>query len=582
MFIRLPSRLERFLGRGMDRRMQRPSGLACWLDEQPSLPVTFGLALQHLAVQSVYFVLPVAAAAAVSPDPGEATRFLCLSILAAALWQVLQLLTRGPVGSGYPIPATQSAALLGAYALTGRSGGGFPAIAAMLVLTGLAAIGLTFVLRRLRVALPNEVAGVVVMLIGVALIGLAAVQLGLQPGGTPRGANAAIIIFGCLAVMVAVALSRTRAAPFSVLIGSLVGVVPALLLGEGTPNAGEILSQRPWLALPQPWLPDFGAVSSQVLLAYLLALVAIKATATGSLVVMQRAADADWTRPDAPPLRRGLLANGLGILAAGLIGGAAPGPATAAVGLSVATGTLARRIVWCGVPLLIVLAVCPKLTALAVLAPPAVKAAMLLYVAGFIMAQGCQLATARLLDTRRTLIVAFGLSGGVLVGMAPLPFQAAVPAIASPLAFGAVVAFVVNLLTLPLVRGRAERLLPLDAAGGRQAHDWFANLSAAWGLKPRTALFAGHAIDELIQLLYARGVATVGLSAVRAEDRIEIGLAWQGAPLPRASVAPRAEHLFGSAEEQEGFAVWMATRDAQRFSQSMAAGDCEAKLIFED
>lgn len=562
--------------------MQRPPGLTFWLDEKPPLPMALGLALQHLAVQSVYFVLPAAAAAAVTPDPGEATRFLCLSILAAALWQVLQLLTRGPVGSGYPIPGTHSAALLGAYVMTGRAGGGFPAIAAMLVLTGLVAIALTFIMRRLRVVLPNEVAGVVVMLIGVALIGVAAVQLGLQPGGTPRGPNAVLIIFGSLTVMVAVALSRTRAAPFSVLIGAFSGVVPALLLGEGMPNAGAVLAQRPWLALPQPWLPDFSAISWPVLFAYFLALVAIKATATGSLVVIQRAADNDWTRPDAPPLRRGLLANGLGILAAGLIGGAAPGPATAALGLSIATGTLARRIVWCGVPLLIVLALCPKLTALAVLTPPAVKAAMLLYVAGFIMAQGCQLATARLLDTRRTMIVAFGLSAGVLVAVAPLPFQTAVPAIASPLSFGAVVAFLVNLLTVPLVGGRAERALPLDAGAGRDANDWFANLSAAWGLKARTALLAGHGLDELIQLLFARGVATVSLTAARAEDRIEIGLTWQGAPLPRAAVAPRMDDLLGSPEQHEAFAVWLATRDAQRFSQFMSARGCEARLIFED
>ncbi len=324
----------------------------------------------------------------------------------------MQLLTRGWVGSGYPLPGTHTAALLSAYALAGHVGSGFGGIAAMVLITGGAAILLTFALGRLRIVLPNEIAGVVVMLIG-----------------------------------------------------ALVSILPAIWLGQGTPYAAVILAARPWFALPGPWLPDFGAVSTAPLVAYLLSLVALMATATGSFVVLQRAADGGWTRADAPP-----------------------GPATAAVGLSVGTGTLARRVVWLWVPLLVIVALCPKLAALFVLMPAPVKAAMLLYVSGFIMAQGCQLATARLLDTRRTLVVALGLSAGVLVAVAPLAFQASVPALASPLSFGAVIAFLGNLLTLPLVAQRVELTLPLDTAAGTLADEWFANLAAGWGLRARTSV----------------------------------------------------------------------------------------------
>lgn len=578
----LRARLDAFLGRGRDRPMERPPGLAFWLDGTPNYPTAIGLALQHLAIQSVYFVLPVAAAGMFSHDPAEMTRFLCLSILASALWQVLQLLTRGPIGSGYPIPGTHTAAFFGAYLLTAHSGGGFGAMGAMVCLTGLVATALTFVVNRLRIVLPNEVAGVVVILIGIALIGLATQQMGLQPGGTPRGVMSVVVVFGAILVMVAVALSKTRAAPFSVLVGAVVGVVLALALGEGTPNATAIVAARPWLALPEPWMPDFTAVSPAPMVAYLLALVAIQATAAGSMVVIQRAADSGWTRPDAPALRRGLLANGLALTVAGLIGGAAPGPATAAVGLSVATGTLARRIAWCGVPLLVVLALCPKFVALFVLMPDPVKAAMLLYVAGFIMAQGCQLATARLLDTRRTMIVAFGLSAGIMVALAPAPFLAAVPAIASPLSCGAIVAFLANLLTLPLVSLRAEKALALDLYAGRAAREWFGGLAATWGLKAATAQAGAHALTELTELLQARGVANLALTSWRAEDRVELALAWDGEKLPERTDVADPEDLLGSMAALERFAVFMATRGAQRFTQRSSARGCEARLIFED
>lgn len=277
-----------------------------------------------------------------------------------------------------------------------------------------------------------------------------------------------------------------------------------------------------------------------------------------------------------------MLANGLGVAAAGLLGGAAPGPATAAVGLSIATGTLARRIAWCGVPLLVVVALCPKFVALFVLTPAPVKAAMLFYVAGFIMAQGCQLTATRLLDTRRTLIVAFGLTSGLAVAIAPQIFAQTLPEIASPVSFGAVMAFVANLVTLPLVSRKADLDLALDARAGRKASDWLEQLGANWGLKPQTARSAERSVSELAELLLERGAGRLAVSARRAEDRVEIALNWQGGALPERSASVRAEDLLGPLEAQERFAVWMATREAQSFTQRWSPRGAEARLIFED
>lgn len=578
----MAARLSDLLGRRLDRSTRRPAGLVYWLHDQPPTPVAFGLALQQLAVQAVYFVIPAAIAGFISHNPADVTRFLSLSILAAAGWQVLQLLTRGPIGAGYPIPGTHTAAMLGAYMLTGHAGGGFGACGAMLFLAGLGACVLTFMMNRLRAVLPNEVAGVVVILIGVALTGLGVQQFGLLPGQTLPGPAAIAILVCSLGVMVGTSLSGTRAARFAVLIGAGVGVLVALALGQAAPGASGVLAASAWFAVPRPWVPDFAGVSLWPMLAFLLALVAMQATAAGSLVMMQRAADADWTRPDSPPLRRGLLANGLALAAAGLIGGAAPGPATAAVGLSIATGTLARRIVWFGAALLVVVALCPKLVALFVLVPPPVKAAMLFYVAGFIMAQGCNLATVRLLDTRRTLIIASGLTAGLVVAIAPHVFLVELPALASPLSFGAVLAFLANLFTLPLVAQRATLNLALARGSGREAGEWFDGLALSWGLKPQTARSVVQALDELVHLLAERGGATLGLAARSAEDRVEITLSWQGERLPERAATAHHEDLFGDREAQERFMLWMATREAQRFSQRSTPQGCEARLVFED
>ena len=571
-----------FFERSLDRRITPPQALVYALDAKPAPLATLGLALQHFAVQSVNFVIPAVLAGMLSPDPADATRFLSLSILAAALWQVLQVLTRGPIGSGYPMPATHTAALVGAYAITGLSGESFGAAGAMLIVTGVVCVLLTFVIHRLRLALPNEVAGVVVILIGVALVMLATQRLGLQPGAETPAGSAIFVLGASLLAMVVVALSRTPAAPFAVLLGTVVGVPLALYLGLAVPDSAQRLAETPWIALPKPFLPQLDEAAPVPLLAFLVAIVALKATAMGSMVVMQRAADAGWTRPDAPPIRRGLLANGIAIIAAGAIGAACPGPANAGVGLSVATGTLARRIVWVGAAILFAAALCPKVAMAFVLMPEPIKAAMLLYTAGFIMAQGCQIVTARLLDTRRTLIVAFGLSSGLMVAVAPQAFVAAIPVLASPLSIGALVAFLMNLFTLPMVSRRAELVVPLDSDALTKVGDWVRELAGSWALKPQTETAAEQALLELTDLLVERGVPAVTLGGRLAEDRIEMTLTWAGAPLPERPKLATAADLMGDDDARQRFAVWLATRQAQGFRQRPVPAGNEVWLAFED
>lgn len=571
-----------FMSRQKDRAMERPPGIVYWLSDIPPHAMTLGLALQHLAIQSIYFVIPTVLAGSLSSDPVDATRFLCLSILAAAIWQMLQVLVHGPIGSGYPAPGTHTAALVGAYGLTGAMGGGFGAAGAMLMLAGALCVALTFGMHRLRVVLPNEVAGVVVMLIGVALLVLGTHRLGLNTGETPPDRASVIAVGVSLMVMVVVALSRTRASRFAVLVGAIVGVPLSLVLGEQVPNAAQLLDAQPWLAIPRPWVPQFDQVSAAPLSAFLIALVALKATTMGSLVMLQRSADASWSRPDSGPIRRGLLANGISMMGAGLLGAACPGPATAAVGLSVATGTLARRIVWLGVFLLIAVSFCPKLVALFVLMPEPVKAAMLFYVSGFIMAQGCQLVTARLLDTRRSLIVAFGLSAGIVVAVAPHAIAEAMPALSSPLSVGAMVAFLMNLVTLPMVSRNASIPIAMSSYAGRHASDWFAGVAGRWALKPATATTIEHSLAELMEVLHELRAEVVTVSTQLAEDRVELTLTWAGTELPDPPKSASIEDLMGSEEEHRRFAVWHATRHAHGFQKRKSGNENVFWMAFDD
>jgi NCS2 family nucleobase:cation symporter-2 len=269
-------------------------------------------------------------------------------------------------------------------------------------------------------------------------------------------------------------------------------------------------------------------------------------------------------------------------MAAGATGAACPGPATAGIGLSIATGTLARRIVWAGALILLAAAMCPKLAMLFVLMPEPIKAATLLYSAGLIMAHGAMLVTSRLLDTRRMLVVAFGLSSGIAVAVAPQAFVASVPVLASPAAIGALVAFLMNLCTLPMVSRRTELVLPLDSEALTKLEDWIRELAGSWALKPQTGLAAEQSLLELVDLWTERGVATVTIGARLAEDRIEITIVWAGAPLPERPKLAVASDLMGDDEARQRFSVWLATRQAHGFRQRQVPGGNEVWLAFED
>jgi hypothetical protein len=218
-----------------------------------------------------------------------------------------------------------------------------------------------------------------------------------------------------------------------------------------------------------------------------------------------------------------------------------------------------------------------------ILVPEPIKAAMLFYVAGFIMAQGSQLVTARLLDTRRMLIVAFGLSSGLAVAVAPQAFVASVPVLASPLSVGALVAFLMNLFTLPMVSRRSEIILPLDGEALTKVEEWVREVAGAWALKAQTGIAVEQSLLELADLLIERRIPTATFAARLAEDRVEITLTWAGLPLPDRPKAATASVLMGDDDDaRHGFAVWLATRQAQGFKQREVAGGNEVWLAFED
>ncbi len=568
-----------FVAARADKPMRRPPQLVHGLQDRPAPVQAAALAAQQLAVQSIYLILPGVVGAHFGLLPLDLVRFLQLSVAAMAAAAILQALPRGPVGSGYPVPSIPSPVFVAVYLMAAP--GADPGTVAMLTaLTGILGIGLSLLLRRLQSVVPTEVAGVVVFLIGVSLLPRAFDAVADATGGREGRGALAVLTLG---LMIAVALVGGRFSRYAVLLGAAIGTLLAVLLGIGLDGAEVVLADLPWFAVPHPQLLRPAAFDASLLPAFGVALLASFASWTGDLVAFQKAADGDWRRPDTPPIRRGLVAQSIGMVLAGGIGGMVPSTSSACVGLAIATRTLARRVAVFGAAALLVLACCPKVLGLIVLLPDPVEAAMLGYVCCFMLASGCGLMTSRMLDLRRTFTVGIGIALGIgaLLGL-PVFSNGVLKVLGSPVTAGAAAAIVVNLLTAPLIARRASLDLRLGPGMLNELDDWVAALGGSWGARRETMQRVGHALLEVAEVLASRGVGQLRVAARHADDQVFFTILWQGERLPRPTTRPEATDLEGSAAAQEAFALWLATRHATALHQRSAGEECELRLAFAD
>ncbi|MBR0673345.1 solute carrier family 23 protein [Neoroseomonas soli] len=578
----LAERLAASFSREGDRNPAHVPDVVLGLEDHASLPRTIGLALQQVAIQSIYFVLPGVVAAAFGADPLAATNFLCLSLVGLAVYAVLQALTRGPVGSGYAIPAIPSAVLLAPMLLAAQMGAGMAEAAALTILAGVAMMGFAPLVRRLSTLMPTEVTGVVVFLIGASVLPTVMSLLRFDAAAPAAALPQLIVALGCFFVMVVLGVLRSVVAPYAVLIGGVAGTAAALGMGMAPPGAETLLAAAPWFAVPQPPSPpDFG-FGATVTAPFLLCLIAALASLIGTVVAFQRATDGAWTRPDPGPLRRGILAHGLAIALTGMVGGMGPAASSACVGVSIATRTFARSIAMAGAGILFLLAFCPKAAALFVLVPAPVQAAMLLYVAGFMMAQGCEMVVVRTLDTRRTVVAGLGLSTGLAVLAAPGFFAAAVPALAAPLAMGGLAAFLANLVTLPLVKRTQAFTVPFGAGAPDLLEDRCFAIGGAWSLRGETVRKLHHALIEIGDLLAGRGLREMTVTATQQEETVVLAVAFAGAPLPPPARRPRLEDAEAGGDALEAMSLWLALREASRHATRSTPQGQELRIEFLD
>src|SRR5262249_46548757 len=182
----------------------------------------------------------------------------------------------------------------------------------------------------------------------------------------------------------------------------------------------QSVARLPLVALPRVHMAF--AFDATLIIPFAVTALAMAMISTAIVTTYQRITDADWVRPDMRSITSGIRGDGVSTILAGVLCtfGLAIGPANA--GLVAATGVASRVIAYPIAAILLLAAVVPEFAGLLTIMPASVMAAGLLFSAAFIMINGMQIISSRVLDARRTIVIGAGILTFLLVAIFPATF----------------------------------------------------------------------------------------------------------------------------------------------------------------
>ncbi|HYD69619.1 solute carrier family 23 protein [Azospirillum sp.] len=569
---------------------KRPPELIYGLTDVPPLPVIVLLALQHMALIAIYLVVAVSVARMAGLDAEAGGRLVSLTMIAGGIGAVLQALGRFGIGSGTLVPTTTTTILLPAAEVALRHGG-LPLFLGMSAFSGAVVVVLARLMPRLRPLFPPEIAGFVVFFVGLSVMVLADRQfLGFDVAVAQRPAYLAVSVL-TLAVIVGISVwGWPRLRLFCTLIGIAAGYLLAIPFGQYEPARLAELASAPLFALPA--VGSFGMAFDVALVpAFVISALAMALNSVGALTAAQRANDAEWQRPDVVNIGRGIVADGLTNVAAGVIGGVGQAATSGAVGLSLATGATCRVVGFGIGALLIGFSLSPALaTALLVMPKPVIGAA-LLFSGCFLVVNGAQMMVSRLLDPRKVFMLGIALALGLARLSDPGYFQAVPdwiePLVGSPMATAVTVAVLLNAVFRIGIHRRSR--FTIDAARPEPARLWdfMTAQGQLWGAGPAVVYRACYAVQEVVETLAANGMVAGGgalPAEVRTrfdEFRFTVSVTYYGELLEPSALRPTEHDILEHPEGAALLARFMIGRVADRIAAEARDGRCVVTMEFD-
>jgi NCS2 family nucleobase:cation symporter-2 len=561
--------------------VKRPASIVYGLEDSPPLHATVFNGVQYVGLIAINLVYPLLVFRVADIPVQLVGSLLAIGMLVLGGATFLQVARLGPIGSGYMCPATFTATYLGPSLLAVQIGG-LPLLFGMTLFAGLLEATLAPLLNRLRPIFPPEVSGLVIFVIGLSG-GIAGLRAMLGDKAAPVTSEEWWIAGVTLGTMIALNVwGKGMARMLCALIGLAIGYVAAVLTGLLAGNIGSI-DEAPWLGLPA-----FGHLSwsfdVSMVMPFAIAAVAAAMKAVGTIAVCQRMNDADWVRPDMRSITKGVLADGMSTALAGAAGALGTNTSTPAVGLAAATGVASRKVAYAVAVIFVLLGVFPKLTVLLAVMPRPVVVASLLFAVTFIMINGLQVMSSRMLDARRTLVVGLAIVAGTAVEVFPTlsatASDAARPLIGSSLVFSTVIALVLNFILRIGVKQSAIFRVDTAPVDAEKLEQFMETSGATWGARRDIIDRAKFNMAQSLEVIFdsCEPGGPVEIVATFDEFNLDLRVSYAGPSIELPDKRPTNEEIMESEAGQRKLAGFMLRRYADRVAASHRNG--RSTLLF--
>ncbi len=431
----------------------------------PGLHKAVPLGIQHVLAMFVSNVTPAiiiagAAGFGFGSDAGaqgfpDMTYLIQMSMLFAGVATLIQTIGLGPAGARLPIVQGTSFAFIPIMIplVAGKGVEALPALFGGVLIGGLFHTVLGAFIGRIRFALPPLVTGLVVTMIGLALV-----KVGIQyaAGGVPaidQPEYGSLLNWSAALVVILVTLglkffTKGMLSVSAVFIGIIAGYLYALMMGmvtfEGISTSWDRAAA---FQLPVPFKYGFELSFAAIIGFCLMAFVSAVETVGDVSGITKGGAGREATDKE---IEGATYADGLGSAVAGVFGGFPNTSFSQNVGLIAMTGVMSRHVVTIGALFLILCGLVPKVGAVIRTIPIEVLGGGVIVMFGMVVAAGISMLSDVNWNRRNMVIFAIALSIGLGLQLDPKAVQYLPDAVrilmTSGLLPAALIAIVLNLI----------------------------------------------------------------------------------------------------------------------------------------
>jgi NCS2 family nucleobase:cation symporter-2 len=401
-------------------------------DYTPPLSSAVPLGIQHVLAMFVSNVTPaiiICGAAGFgfgsnSPDFPQMIYMIQMCMLFAGIATLFQTIGFGPIGARLPVVQGTSFAFLPVMIplVAGRGVDAMAVLMGGIIVGGIFHAFLAPFIGRIRFALPPLITGLVVLMIGLALVkvGVQYAAGGVPAMGKPEFGSmqnwslALIVIVVTLGVMF---YTRGLLSVAAVLVGLVAGYIVAAMMGMVSfANVGKAAA----FALPDPFHFGVEFTAGAIIGICLMSFVSAIETVGDVSGITKGGAGRE---AETKELQGATYADGIGTAIAGLFGGLPNTSFSQNVGLIAMTGVMSRHVVTIGALFLIAAGLIPKVGAIIASVPIEVLGGGVIVMFGMVTAAGVKMLSEVSWNRRNMMIFAISISVGLGLQFVPSALQ---------------------------------------------------------------------------------------------------------------------------------------------------------------